>query len=1048
MKLHRPVRVPRIRRFVVCRLFASLGALAVTYPPTKAFAEDVPIPLSGELQQWHKLTFNFVGPATGETATPNPFTDYRLNVTFTHTASGKSYRVPGYYAADGDAANTSASTGNLWRAHFAPGESGAWTYSVSFRSGTNVAMDDSPTAGSSAGFFDGQTGGFNIDPSEKTGRDFRGKGRLEYVGKHHLRFAGTGKYFMKVGVDSPENLLSYQDFDGDFKTDGENDQRVKTWSPHIADWQPGDPVWQGNKGKGLIGAINYLASEGLNAFSFLTMNINGDDKNVFPYLDYGERLRMDVSRLDQWEIIFEHGTRQGMHLHFKTQETENELLLDGGNTGNQRKLYYRELIARFSHNLALNWNLGEEINNASLSQKQAWAQYFYDNDPYRHPIVIHNGASHFEMMGEASKLTGFSLQMNEPDFSDTFYQTRRYVNRSFDYGKPWVVACDEPGNSSTSLQPDYEPANSHIDARKNALWGNILAGGAGCEFYFGYNFPNSDLTCEDFRSRDAFFDYCRYAIQFFDDNDVSFERMTNLNDLVSGYGDNANRCLARIGEAYLVQLHGGGTHTLNLTAASGTYSVKWFNPRTGGAVIDGGTLQGGGIRSLGSPPNSTTQDWIVLVKSLEGASGTNTAPVVSAGPDKSVILVNASVHVTLNGTVTDDGLPDIFSLTRTWSQVSGPAPVSFSNPATVATTVTFTMAGTYTLRLAASDSDLDTSDTVTVFIKLPDVGGELVVPPIQDAFTDAGNNDNGTTLRVANGTRITYLQFDLTVLVSAPQGATLRLTEATGVSPGPVTLRLYAANSNDWTESGINGTNAPTKGSQLASFTGSVAAGQVVEFDIGTHLTGTGIYSLILEADAGQNEVTFASEESTVNLARPLLVIDTAENTPPAFTGFTAATLVNRPLLLAYAEILAQASDSDNDPVTVSQVDGSTAEGGEVAMGESGLTYTPAIDYEGADSFQLTVQDGRGGFATATLSLPVVASDGIAGRSPVIGMQPGQAATVRFTGVPALSYGIQRSGTLQDWRTIRTLRANPAGLIEFTDPDPPAGKMFYRVEFR
>lgn len=247
MKLHCPVRVPRIRRFVVSRLLASLGALALAFSPASALA-DAPPSLSGELQQWHKLTFNFIGPATGEMATPNPFTDYRLNVTFTHAASGKSHRVPGYYAADGDAANTSASTGNLWRAHFAPGESGAWTYSVSFRSGTNVAMDGSPTAGSSAGFFDGQTGGFSIDPSEKTGRDFRGKGRLEYVGKHHLRFAGSGKYFMKAGVDSPENLLSYQDFDGDFKTDGEDDQRVKTWSPHIADWQPGDPVWQGNKG--------------------------------------------------------------------------------------------------------------------------------------------------------------------------------------------------------------------------------------------------------------------------------------------------------------------------------------------------------------------------------------------------------------------------------------------------------------------------------------------------------------------------------------------------------------------------------------------------------------------------------------------------------------------------------------------------------------------------------------------------------------------------------------------------------------------------------
>jgi hypothetical protein len=63
------------------------------------------------------------------------------------------------------------------------------------------------------------------------------------------------------------------------------------------------------------------------------MNINGDDKNVFPYLNYNERLRMDVSRLDQWEIVFAHADTLGMFLHFKTQETENELLLDGGDLG-------------------------------------------------------------------------------------------------------------------------------------------------------------------------------------------------------------------------------------------------------------------------------------------------------------------------------------------------------------------------------------------------------------------------------------------------------------------------------------------------------------------------------------------------------------------------------------------------------------------------------------------------------------------------------------------------------------------------------------------
>jgi len=36
---------------------------------------------------------------------------------------------------------------------------------------------------------------------------------LNYVDKNHLQFEGTGEYFLKVGNDSPENLLAYDDFD-------------------------------------------------------------------------------------------------------------------------------------------------------------------------------------------------------------------------------------------------------------------------------------------------------------------------------------------------------------------------------------------------------------------------------------------------------------------------------------------------------------------------------------------------------------------------------------------------------------------------------------------------------------------------------------------------------------------------------------------------------------------------------------------------------------------------------------------------------------------
>jgi hypothetical protein len=392
-------------------------------------------------------------------------------MTVTFTNGDLSYQVPGYFAADGDAADSSAVAGNVWRAHLSPDHIGTWTYTVSFRYGSNVAVNG---GGNALAPYDGVNGRFVILETDKSGRDLRGQGRLQYVGKHHLRFAGSGEYFLKQGADAPENFLAYADFDGSFKNDGQKDNLIKTWSAHVRDWRSGDPFWAGGKGKGIIGAINYLASEGMNAISFLPMNIGGDDRNVFPYLDYFERYRMDVSRLGQWEIVFAHATRQGMFLHFKTQETENELLLDGGNLGVQRKLYYRELIARFGHHLALNWNLGEEINNASTAQKKAWAQYFHENDPYRHLVVIHNGADHFDLLGTDTELTGFSLQTNYADFRNVHNRVRDYLVRSAEAGKPWAVACDEPGDASHALRPDNDAGNSHEDGRKNALWGTLL----------------------------------------------------------------------------------------------------------------------------------------------------------------------------------------------------------------------------------------------------------------------------------------------------------------------------------------------------------------------------------------------------------------------------------------------------------------------------------------------------------------------------------------------------------------------------------------------
>lgn len=1007
--------------------------------------------ISGELKKWHKVTLSFAGPNTSESASPNPFTDYRLNVSFTHLGSGKTYTVPGYYAADGNAANTSASSGNVWRVHFAPDETGAWAYAASFRSGANVATNASAGAGASAGFFDGDTGNFSIAATDKTGIDLRGKGRLQYVGKHHLRFAETGEFFMKAGVDAPENLLAYADFDGDFKTDGFGDNYIKDWAPHLGDWQTGDPSWGNGKGKGLIGAVNYLASEGLNSFSFLTMNIEGDDKNVFPYTSYSERTRLDVSKLDQWEMVFEHGTRKGMYLHFKTQETENELMLDGGDTGNQRKLYYRELIARFGHNLALNWNLGEEINSASLSQKQSWAQYFYDSDPYHHHLVIHNGANHYNMLGNASKLTGFSLQLNAPDFTDMFVMTKDYLDRSEDADRPWVVACDEPGDAPLALRPDNDAGTSHTDARKNALWGNIMAGGAGCEFYFGYNKPHSDLTCTDFRSRDAFWDYCRYGLQFLKANNVPFEQMKNQNTLVSGNGNNANRCLAKTGDAYLVQLHSGGSATLNLSAATGSFTTKWFNPRTG-ATANGPTLNGGGTVSLGSPPDTTNQDWIALVRSTSGGGGTNTAPVVSAGADKSAFLSAASVVVSLTGTATDDGLPSGSTLTRNWVVLSGPAAVELSSANTATTSATFTATGSYVLRFVASDTALSAADEVSVTILAPTGTSTHTYNALHDAYTDNGSNNNATQLRVEKSStrsRISYLQFDLGTPISrfsaTPGSAVLRLTEGDDTSSGTMTLRLYATESG-WTETGISGSTAPPKGAELAVFTGDVTEGKVIEFDVGSHVTSPGKYSFIVEADSSTRDVSFASKENVTASLRPSLVVSTGSNAPPSFAGYAETIPMNSQIMIPYSLILAGASDPDGDALSLVIADDSSDAGGFVTMGADSLTYRPPVDYSGPDTFLLTVQDGRGGLTSAPLSITVAPGDGISGAPPPTLEKIGTQMRIRFQGVFGATYRFQRSINLTGWTTIHTMTAGEDGVVEYSDSNPPAGNAFYRLQ--
>jgi len=571
-----------------------------------------------EYKTWHPVTMSLVnGPFHNETDNnPNPWKDYRLDVIFTHDESGETFLVPGYFAVDGNASESSAQAGSIWRCHFTPNQTGVWNYTISFIQGTNVALDQNVPSGTAILPYNGQTGEFTIDPTDKTGRDFRAKGRLSYVDKHHLQFEGNGEYFLKGGPDAPENFLAYDDFDNTPNVGG----RRKSWAPHEGDWNEGDPSWKDGKGTEIIGALNYLAEEEMNAFSFLTMNINGDDRNVYPYVSSSDRTHFDMSKLDQWDIVLAHGQTKGLYLHFKTQETENDQLLDGGDLGTQRKLYYRMLIARFGYHLALNWNLGEENTNTT-AQRIAFSDYIRAIDPYDHHIVVHtfpgSQSSVYTPLLGTETLTGVSIQTG---WNNVYSSTKQWVQASASTSQPWVCANDEQGGANVGVPPDdgyvdwqtgqvYNASGTdQDDIRRGTLWGNLMAGGAGVEYYFGYQRPQSDLTCQDFRSRDLMWDYTRYALNFFKEN-------TPFQDLIIDNQSEVNFWVLTNEEGlFVAYLRNGGSESINV--GSGNFIVRYFNPRTGEFFDEGISLTGPNISLQG--PIESDQDWAVLIEPGSG----------------------------------------------------------------------------------------------------------------------------------------------------------------------------------------------------------------------------------------------------------------------------------------------------------------------------------------------------------------------------------------------------------------------------------------------
>ena len=566
--------------------------------------------VTGPLTEWQTLTLDFSGPAASEAGgQSNPFLDWRLNVTFTHADSGTTYHVPGYFAGDGEGGGT----GSVWRTRFTPDDAGDWTYDVSFRNGANVAVSLDPMSGVADPLIDGRQGTLQVGTRDTHASGFLKWGRLEYdkdgtsTSQHYLKFRDGG-YWLKGGVDSPENLLGYRDFDN-------TPNYRHTYEEHESDWRPGDPTWNGGRGKGLIGALNYLASQHVNSIYFLPMNIGGDGKDTWPYVGPVDRSgspsndnkHFDVSKLRQWETVFEHAQKKGIHLHFVFNEAEspNKRELDNGELGLERKLFYREMIARFGHHNAVQWNISEEYNikfDLGPTRVKQFAQYIREVDPYDHPITVHNAGTPINSWGPFFGDDRFDVTSIQRGISDGLEeQVELLREQSALKGRPIPIMIDEP-MSLHLLSAD--------EVRKRMLW-DIYFSGGGVEWIVA----DQDKKLEDFREYEQVWRDTWRARQFMEEN-LPFWEMSPNDRLLARETDTfgGGEVFAISGQLYAIYLPSAlETGILDVRGVDGEFLLRWYNPRTGQFEGHESRHTGDIFIELGPPPSSPTEDWVALV---------------------------------------------------------------------------------------------------------------------------------------------------------------------------------------------------------------------------------------------------------------------------------------------------------------------------------------------------------------------------------------------------------------------------------------------------
>jgi VCBS repeat-containing protein len=201
-----------------------------------------------------------------------------------------------------------------------------------------------------------------------------------------------------------------------------------------------------------------------------------------------------------------------------------------------------------------------------------------------------------------------------------------------------------------------------------------------------------------------------------------------------------------------------------------------------------------------------------------------------------------------------------------------------------------------------------------------------------------------------------------------------------------------------------------------------------------------------LDADVVDDFSVTASDGDLTTTNGLLRVTIFATNDHPIAPGRTFPR-TSGSFKVAISSLLAQTTDAESDPLTLDSFNASTTGGGSVVRVGDWLLYTPAA--AGEDTFDYTVGDGRGGSATATITLQAPATSGSGQTRNVLRIQPdGPDMEISFAGIPGVTYTIQVTDSLVGtpvWTDLDSVAAGPNGRFTYRDIAPGGGSRFYRA---